>query len=330
MPAPKPDNAKRVFQTRSHAWAQVGLAAQLSQQAARDAAKRAWRQVIIVGPLIAGVLIVYAHRDEIFGRSLSTPVRIATVIALVILGWAFARDVGRVFSPLLFRRMDPGTAGTVGFLIRLVTMAVAIAWASRIAGLTPRTLALGGAFTAVIIGLAAQQTFGNLIAGAVLISARPFRVGERVRLVGGTVGGVPVEGTVSSIGLFYTSIAAGRESVMIPNNVVLGSTIAPLNEPDSVDLRARLRADIVPSELQALLERSVTVETRTPPSIALEEVDGDEVLVRITATPRTPEQGATLADEILAAVAGAGGGADAAADGDGTTASASASQPARR
>src|SRR5436190_14871225 len=168
MPAPTPDNAKRVFQTRSHAWAQVGLAAQLSQQAARDAAKRAWRQVIIVGPLIAGVLIVYAHRDEIFGRSLSTPVRIATVVALVILGWAFARDVGRVFSPLLFRRMDPGTAGTVGFLIRLVTMAVAIAWASRIAGLTPRTLALGGAFTAVIIGLAAQQTFGNLIAGAVL------------------------------------------------------------------------------------------------------------------------------------------------------------------
>ena len=101
------------------------------------------------------------------------------------------------------------------------------------------------------------------------------------------MGGVPVEGTVSAIGLFYTSIAAGRESVMIPNNVVLGSTIAPLNEPDSVDLRARLRADIVPSELQALLERSVTIETRTPPSIALEEVDGDEVLVRITATPRT-------------------------------------------
>src|SRR5437868_15074232 len=101
MPAPKRDSAKRVFQTRSHAWAQGGRAAQLSQQAARDAAKRAWRQVILVGPLIAGVLVVDAHRHKLFGHGMDTPVRIATVAALVVLGWAFARDVGRVLSPLL-------------------------------------------------------------------------------------------------------------------------------------------------------------------------------------------------------------------------------------
>jgi len=41
-------------------------------------------------------------------------------IVLVILGWRLARDIGRSLAPPLFARMDEATAGTVGFLIRLV------------------------------------------------------------------------------------------------------------------------------------------------------------------------------------------------------------------
>jgi small conductance mechanosensitive channel len=44
------------------------------------------------------------------------------------------------------------------------------------------------AVTAIVVGLAAQQTFGNLFAGIVLLSARPFRIGERIRLQGGAAG----------------------------------------------------------------------------------------------------------------------------------------------
>ena len=39
------------------------------------------------------------------------------------------------------------------------------------------------------------------------------------------------------------------------------------------------------------------------PHIELEEVDGDEVLVRIEATPQADTDGPKLADEVLAAVA---------------------------
>ena len=39
------------------------------------------------------------------------------------------------------------------------------------------------------------------------------------------------------------------------------------------------------------------------PHIELEEVDGDEMLVRIEATPRREADGARLADEVLSAVA---------------------------
>jgi small-conductance mechanosensitive channel len=221
---------------------------------------------------------------------------------MVILGWALARDLGRFTAPALFRRMDPATAGTVGFLIRLVFIATAALLSLRVAGLQPETLAVGGAITAVVFGLAAQQTLGNLIAGLVLISARPFKVGDRVRLQAGGLAG-QVEGVVGSLGLLYTTFAQGRDSIMVPNNVVLSAAVVPLREPAAVDLRARLRAGVRPSDVQSLLQDGVQTPVRTEPHISLEEIDRDEVVVRIAATPMSDADGPRLADEVLAAVA---------------------------
>jgi small-conductance mechanosensitive channel len=304
MPMKEPnrlkDNARisQMLQTRSHSWREVGLARQLSRQAV----KRARLQLAVLLPLLAAVLLLYAYRDDIFGRDLDTPVRACTVLALVILGWQFARDVGRSLGPMLFRRLDPGTAGTVGFLIRLATILAAFVLAARIAGLDPRTLAVGGAFTAVVVGLAAQQTLGNLIAGTVLLSARPFRVGDRVRLQGGGLAG-SIEGVVSSLGLLYTTFASGDDLIMVPNSVVLSVAIVPLREPAGVDLRARLRPGVTPSDIHRLLEETLETPVRDSPHVTLEEVDGDEVVVRIQAVPERAEDGPRLASEVLTAVA---------------------------
>jgi len=289
---------KKLFDTQSHSWREAGLARQLSVRAV----KRARIQAIVMVPLLVGILVVYGYRDQVFGSEYETPVQIATTVVLIVLGWQIARDVGRALGPTLFRRLDPGTAGTVGFLIRLVFVGLAIIVALRVAGLDPRTLAVGGAFTAVIVGLAAQQTLGNLIAGTVLLSARPFRVGERVRLQGGGIAG-QIEGIVSSLGLLYTTFAQGDDHVMIPNSVVLNVAIVPLREPDGVDLRARLAAGVTPLEVQQLLDDGIETPMRDRPQIALEEIDGDEVVVRISATPERPSDGPRLASEVLEAVA---------------------------
>src|SRR4051794_15736875 len=288
---------RNFFSTHSHSWRDVGLARQLS----RRAVKRARIQSLVLLPLLVGVLVVYSYRVRLFGPAWDGPVRIVTFLALISLGWQFARDVGRALGPTLFRRMDPGTAGTVGFLLRLVTMLVAVLIALRIAGLGPRTLALGGAFTAVVVGLAAQQTLGNLFAGMVLLSARPFRVGERVRLQGGGLAGT-VEGVVSSLGLLYTTLASGDDLIMVPNSVVLNVAIVPLREPEGIDLRARLRPGLTPLDVQEMLQSRVQTPMRESPRISLEELDGDEVVVRISATPERPADGPKLASEVLEVV----------------------------
>jgi small-conductance mechanosensitive channel len=296
-----------MFETRSHAWEAVGLARQLSQATVR----RARRQAVILMPLLVGVLVAYAYRKQLFGISphkngpnsqWNTPLQIITVVALVGLGWAFARDVGKAAAPTIFRRMDPATAGTTGFLIRLTTLAVTAFVALRVAGLRPQTLAVGGAFTAVVLGLAAQQTLGNLIAGMVLLSARPFRVGERVRLQAGPLAG-QLEGVVSSLGLLYTTFARGEDRIMVPNSVVLGAAVVPLREPEPVDVKVRLHAGIRPTQIQAILDESVQTPTRAAPRVHLQEIDGDEVVVRVQATPERARDGAALADEIIAALA---------------------------
>lgn len=220
-----------MFETRSQAWSEAGLLGQVSPGAVRRAR---WEALLLV-PLFVGVVVLYEHRYSLLGLNrhghgklswLDTPVDFVTVVALMILGWAIARDVGRALGPALFRRMDPAAAGTVGFVIRLLTVIVAFVVALGIAGVNPRTLALGGAFTAVILGLAAQQTLGNMFAGTVLLSARPFRVGDSVRLQGGPLAG-QIEGTVSSLGLLYTTFATEEGPIMVPNSLVLNVAVLP-------------------------------------------------------------------------------------------------------
>lgn len=287
---------KQLFETRSHSWVDAGLARQLSRRALR----RARLQIVIAAPLLAGILVLYSHRDDFAGAD--TPIRAVTVIALLMLGYALIRDVGRLLGPALFRRMDPPTAGTVGFLIRLLGIVAITAVALRIAGLGADQLAVGGAFTAIIAGLAAQQTLGNLFAGLVLLSARPFRVGDRVQLMGS---GIEIEGVVSSLGLLYTTFDYGDNTTMVPNSSVLNVAVTPLREPDGVDLKARLPADVTPGQLEALLRENVETPLRGRPSVTLEELDGDELVLRVEATPRNPQDGSHLASEVLEVVSGA-------------------------
>jgi hypothetical protein len=124
-----------------------------------------------------------------------------------------------------------------------------------------------------------------------------------VRLQAGGLAG-QVEGVVASLGLLYVTFSRGDDAIMVPNNIVLSAAVVPLREPAAVDLRARLRPDVMPSEVQTLLEDAITTPVRGEPQISLEEIDRDEVVMRVAATPVSDADGPRLADEVLEALAG--------------------------
>jgi small conductance mechanosensitive channel len=289
---------KRRHTPPDKSWFDLGAARELS----RRAAKRARVQIVVLTPLLGGVLTLYVYRDRLFPRGWDAVMRILLAVAFMGLGWQLAREVGRALRPMLTKHLEPATAGTVGFLIRLWTMLIVAVIALRFAGLGSQELAVGGALTAVLVGLAAQQTLGNVIAGTVLASAQPFRVGDRVRLQGGGLAGT-VEGTVSSLGLLYTVLASGEDAIMIPNSLVMNVAVVPLREPTAVDIRARLRAGVTPIEVERVLRERISTPIRGSPRVTLEELDADELVMRIAATPVQPSDGRNLASEVLEAIA---------------------------
>lgn len=267
------------------------------REQARRRARRAKRELLVGIPLLVAVIVLYVYRVELFG--VDTPIRIAAALALVSVGWFVATGLGRAIEPRATRGLDPGTAGVLGFLVRLIAILVMVIVALRVAGVRPGTLVAGASFTAVVVGLASQQTLGNIIAGVVLLSSRPFAIGDRVRFAGF---GMDVEGTVRAHGLLYVTCHDGEDLVLIPNNTALTMSIRPIREPDSVDMVARLPRSVDPESIAGRVEEGLSVPTRTPPQVVLEEFDRDQVVVRIRATPRERTRGGELAREVLYAV----------------------------
>jgi len=297
MVAPRRRTPRDLFETRSHSWHAVGLGDELN--AARPS-RGAPAGLLIALALIAGTLLVYYNRKS-WLPGYGFWVSIGTAAILAIVGSIAVHWLVRTISPRLFRRLAPATAGTLGFLIRLFGMSIVVLLAFRVAGVRAGALALGGTITAVIFGLAAQQSLGGIFAGVVLQSTRPFRVGERVRLVGGLLAG-SLEGTVSSLGLFYTTLAQGADRIQVPNSVMLQLAVVPLREPDRVDLRAHFPPGSSPRRVEESLLEQVETPTRYPPTVALEEVGEESVVMRIVATPLRPGDGSQLAEEVLAAL----------------------------
>jgi small-conductance mechanosensitive channel len=93
-------------------------------------------------------------------------------------------------------------------------------------------LLAGASIASVVIGLAAQSTLGNLVAGISITIYRPFRLGDTIQVAAPT--GTEI-GVVEMISLGYTTLRApdGR-LVVVPNalaasqvSINLGSTFTP-------------------------------------------------------------------------------------------------------
>lgn len=93
-------------------------------------------------------------------------------------------------------------------------------------GASAAHLLVGGTVAGVILGIAAQQALGNVFAGIVLTLAHPFRVGDRIRVRSGALGGV-FEATVLAIGLTYVTVQADDGVYNLPNATLLAGGVGP-------------------------------------------------------------------------------------------------------
>lgn len=186
----------------------------------------------------------------------------------VSVGWlrafhvAIVLAVGILVSRILERRilsqwidrLHPEHATSLKYVTRLLLYGAIVLSVLGALGVGLSSVVFGGAFITVIIGLAGQQVFANIIGGIWLILFHPFHIGDTIGLVTWQypvlMPSFPHEamrpsyhGRVQDINLMYTIIENGDGyPQVIPNGIMVQAFIE--NRSHSLQHRVRLRFDV--------------------------------------------------------------------------------------
>jgi small conductance mechanosensitive channel len=174
--------------------------------------------------VVAGVLQV----DDLFrhGKLYEKFIAIGGGLVFLLVGALMVRAVARLAAMRTEIRLGDSLAGVVRLVVSIIGyVCVAIAMLETL-GVNLSQVLVGGAVTGVIIGIAAQQSLGNVFAGLVMVVTRPFVVGDHVVIHSGGLGG-PHEGRVGEMGLVYLTLETEVGLLRLPNSAVLNSAVAP-------------------------------------------------------------------------------------------------------
>src|SRR5580704_13358040 len=142
---------------------------------------------------------------------------------------------------------------TISFLQQITTAMIWIIMLILYAHLIPVLRSMGTALLAgasvasVVIGLAAQSTLGNLVAGVSITIYKPFRLGDTLQVTAPT--GTDI-GVVELISLGYTTLRApDGHLIVLPNAIAASQVTINLNTtyapwPSTITIRLSRDADV--------------------------------------------------------------------------------------
>lgn len=179
-----------------------------------------------VGAIIA-LSVGSSIGDGVHSKQLHTKlIVIGLAVAFVVLGVLAVRSAANEVSRVVRARGGASAGTTVRLLIILFGYLVILLSVLGMLAVPLGHLLVGGAITGIIVGIAAQQSLGNIFAGLVLLLARPYVVGEQIRVRSGSLGG-PFEGLVVGMDLLYTTLETEEGPIRLPNSGLLAAAVGP-------------------------------------------------------------------------------------------------------
>ncbi len=211
-----------------HEKRQLELAGQMARVRARA---RPWRSIIaLVLAVAAGVTsAVFRQRFGNWhtpGYLTDKAIAAGTAAAFGVLAVTAMLGLSGKARTSLRPLTGSAHAAVIGYGIVLLGSIAILILTLDVLGIPIGQLVLGGAVTTILIGIAAQQTLGNVFAGLVLLLSRPFAVGDEIRLRSGSLGGL-IEGTVTEIGITYLRMDTPDGLLCLPNSQVLAAGVGP-------------------------------------------------------------------------------------------------------
>jgi hypothetical protein len=205
----------------------------LSAQVAKVKAKaRPWKSIISLVFAIGAASVsgwARSHSHSFFGAPelVGTLVAAGTAVAFCVFASGATIGLSAKARDVLEPVAGVSHAAVVRYALVLIGAITTLIVTLVLFGVPVGQLLLGGALTSVFVGIAAQQALSNLFAGLVLLLARPFKVGDSIRLRAGALSG-EVGGTVTEIGITYLRLLTPDGVISVPNSQVLNAVVAPL------------------------------------------------------------------------------------------------------
>ena len=196
---------------------------------ARRAARPHLVRAAVAGAVFLGCLVAAGFFDDFSVKRGIAPEEypgFALAVGALVAGVMSVRALANAAKKASAERLGVARGGTMGFAIQAAGYFIVLMTVLSTANINLGGLLLGGALTGIVLGIAAQQTLGNFIAGIVLLLVRPFTLGDNVVMKSGPLGG-EYEGLVTDMTLFYVHVQTERGPVALPNAGVLASAIGP-------------------------------------------------------------------------------------------------------
>jgi small-conductance mechanosensitive channel len=199
-----------------------------------------WLIGSIAAFIAVAALVVGSDYGKVHGPSVHKHV-IAWVAAAVLVGLGViaVRRIAAALDGLITQRSIPAAGAAVRLIASGIGYVLLIFCVFAVIGVSVQRLLIGAGLAGVVLGIAAQQSLGNVFASLVLLVARPFGVGDHIRIRSGTLGVIDV--SVLAIGLTYVTVQTDDGQLKIPNSVMLAAGIgqfdpAPNKTPAPAEL----------------------------------------------------------------------------------------------
>ncbi|MDG6904381.1 MAG: mechanosensitive ion channel family protein [Nitrososphaerota archaeon] len=154
---------------------------QISQNEKRYARLIAYSIAFIILLVVVGVLLFYVlYVYKIVPAGFLQADRLVEAAVAAVLGFVVITALGREIGAISSRLFGQKHANMIIIVFRFVSYIVLALVILAIFGASPTALLAGGTFAGLVLGLAAQTVLSNIIAGVMIILARPYAVNDRI------------------------------------------------------------------------------------------------------------------------------------------------------
>ena len=185
--------------------------------------------------------------------------------------------------------------------VAVVYLGVTLSVIGFVFGVPIRTLVATSGIVAIILGLALQNTLGDVFSGIALTLGRAYAIGDWIELSDGT------EGRVTETNWRSTNLVTTAHNVVVlPNTILAKQGVTNLSCPDetheitlSVRVAATQRPRFVEEVMASVLQASSRIVKNPPPVIALKTIDAIAIEVQLQFRVDSLAIGTSAKNEIV-------------------------------